>query len=56
MKWILSQVRRSGGVVNSQIAISTAKEVIKSRDTNLLAENGGAIDISKDWAHRLLPG
>ena len=54
VKWFLTEVRKSGGVVNSQIAVGAAKGVIKARDANLLAENGGSIDIGKDWAHRLL--
>ena len=54
VKWFLTELRKSGGVVNLQVTISTAKGVVKSRDSNLLVENGGSIDISRDWAHRLL--
>ena len=44
----------SGGVVNAQIVMATARGVIMSHDVNLLAENGGYINITKDWAKRLL--
>ena len=40
VKWLLTEIRKSGGVVNSQIAAGAAKGVIKARDANLLAENG----------------
>ena len=53
-KWFLTELRKSGGVVNSQIAMETAKGVVKARDANLLVENGGSININKDWVHRLL--
>ena len=47
VKWFLTEIRKSGGV-NSQIAMGTAKGVVKIRDTNLLVENGGSININKD--------
>ena len=34
--------------------MATARGVVISHDSNLLAENGGYIDITKDWAKRLL--
>ena len=54
MKWFLTEIHKSGRVVNSQIAVGAAKGVLKSRDATLLTENGGSIDIGKDWAHGLL--
>jgi len=41
-------------VVNTEVAIGTALGVVTSYDANLLAKNGGPIDISKEWAKRLL--
>ena len=38
------------GVVNTQIIMHTARCVIMSHDANLLAENGGYMNITKDWA------
>ena len=43
VKWFLKRIRQSGGVVNSQIVIGTAKGAN-------LAENGGPLLITKDWA------
>lgn len=48
VKCFLTELRESGGVVNFQVTISTANGVVKARDANLLVENSGSIDISKD--------
>jgi len=34
--------------------MATARRVVISHDANLRAENGGYIDITKDWAKRIL--
>ena len=34
--------------------MGTARGVVISHDANLLVENGGYINITKDWAQRLL--
>ena len=34
--------------------MATARGIVISHDSNLLAENAGYIDITKDWAKRLL--
>ena len=34
--------------------MGTARGVVISHDANLLIENGGYINITKDWAQRLL--
>lgn len=44
----------TNGITASSIAIATAKGVIKSKDSNLLVESGGHLDINKDWAKRFL--
>ena len=36
-------------MVNIQIVMATARGVIMSNDVNLLAENGGYMNITKDW-------
>ena len=54
VRWFLSTIRQAGGIVNYHIAIATARGVIKSKNSNLLVQNGGHMDINKDWAKRLL--
>ena len=46
--------RDKGTVVNTATVMATARGVVVSHDANLLAENGGYIDISKSWATRFL--
>ena len=43
----LNALHANGTVVNTAIAIGCAEGIIKSRDSNLLASNGGYIDLSK---------
>ena len=43
-----------GCVVNTVTVMATAVGFVTSHDANLLAENGGHIDISKSWATRFL--
>ena len=50
----MKAIRHSGGVVNTQIVMATARGVNMSHNANLLAENGGYMNITKDWAKRLL--
>ena len=38
-------------IINS--VITTARGVVISHDANLLSENGGYIEITKNWAQRL---
>ena len=54
VRWFLNTIRQVGGIINYHIAIATEKGVIKLKDSNLLVENGGHVDINKDWAKRLL--
>ena len=54
IRWFLSTIRQADGIVNYHIAIATARGVIKSKNANLLLENGGHMDINKDWVKRLL--
>ena len=42
--------RELGIAVSTAVVMATARGVVISHDANLLAENGGYIDITKDWA------
>ena len=44
----------NGGVVNTAIVIATGEGIIKDHNSNLLCENGGHIQLTKDWAKYLL--
>ena len=46
--------RELGTAVSTAVVMATTRGVVISHDANLLAENGGYIDITKDWAKRLL--
>ena len=50
----LKTLRDKGGVVNTAIVMACAEGVITNHDSNLLANNGGYITITKDWAKALL--
>ena len=54
MKQFLLGVRDRGGVVNTTITLAAAKGIILAKDSNLLIENGGHIDLTKEWAQRLM--
>ena len=45
---------REGGVVTTSITVAAATAIIRKADRNLLAEHGGPITITKDWAKSLL--
>ena len=50
----LIALRSSGAVVNTAVAVGCAKGVVASEGANILACNGGHIDITKYWAKNLL--
>ena len=50
----LSMLRDSGGVINTTIAIAAATGIVRKKDSNLLAANGGHIALTKHWAQYLL--
>ena len=54
MKSFVGQLSSSGAVVNSAIVRAAARGIILAKDANLLEENGGGINLTKDWANRLL--
>ena len=39
-----------GKAVSAKVVMATARGVVISHNANLLAENGGYIDITNDWA------
>ena len=43
-----------GAVVNSAVVMGAAEGIVMSKDANLLACNGGGINLTKDWAKSLL--
>ena len=50
----LTTLRSHGAVVNTAIAVSCAEGIIKNKDSNLLASNGGHIVLTKYWGKNLL--
>ena len=50
VRQLLCELRDHGGLVNTTVIVGTAK----SNDASLLAENPGEIDLSKDWAQRMM--
>ena len=50
----LMATREAGGVVNSEVAIAAAMGIVRKQDSNLLAQNGGHIALTRDWARSLL--
>ena len=50
----LTALRENGAVVNTAIAIRCAEGIVKSKDSNLLAANGGHIVLTKHWGKHLL--
>ena len=53
-KSFLKDLRSSGGVINTAIMLAAVKGIVLATDANLLAENGGNINLKRDWAKRLL--
>ena len=50
----LTELRSSGCLINTAIIIATGRGIIKDADSNLLSENGGHINLTKDWEKYLL--
>ena len=50
----LHALRANGAVVNTAIAIACAEGIVRNKDSNLLACNGGHISLSKHWGKHLL--
>ena len=54
VKAYITVLREDGAVVNTKITIASTKGVILSHDANLLAANGGHIELTKHWAKSFL--
>ncbi len=50
----LHALRDNGAVVNTAIAIGCAEGIVRNEYSNLLACNGGHIDLTTDWGKHLL--
>lgn len=51
---LVTEIRDAGGIINSRIIRAIAKGVVLAEDRTLLAENGGCIEITRQWALSLL--
>ena len=50
----IQETGKVGGVVNARIAIACAIGILRRRNSNLLAVNGGHVVLTKEWARYLL--
>ena len=50
----IQETRKVGGIVNARIAIACATGILRRRNSNLLAVNGGHVMLTKEWARYLL--
>ena len=51
---IIKAMRDNGAVVNTSIAIAIAIGVVRKRDRSLLKEEGGPLELTKNWAKSIL--
>ena len=54
VKAYVRSVREAGGVVTSSIVAAAATAMVRKDDAKLLAENGGPLSITTNWAKSLL--
>ena len=47
-------IRNNGGIVTTAITLAAASAIVRRTDRNLLAENGGHITLTRNWAKSLL--
>ena len=50
----IREVQASGGVVNTALTLAATKGIVLAEDANLLSENGGYLNLTSDWAKRLM--
>ncbi len=50
----LIAIRNSGGIVNNNIVLATARGIVLHENRSLLAEKGGPISLTTTWAESLL--
>ena len=46
----IKYLRGRGTAVNTAVVMASAEGIVRSKDANLLKENGGGIEITKGWA------
>jgi len=46
----IRETRESGCVVNTRVTLAAATGIVMAKDANMLAENGGYLNLTKDWA------
>ena len=54
VKAYIRAIRTMGGVVTTTIMIAAGKAIVSRADRSLLAENGGPVTLSKNWAKYLV--
>ena len=50
----IKDLRKRGLAINTSIVIANGRGIIMNKDANLLFENGGGINLTKDWAKYLM--
>ena len=50
----IKDLRKRGLAINTSIVIASGRSIIMNKDANLLFENGGGINLTKDWAKYLM--
>ena len=50
----LQVLRKNEAPVNTAVVIACSDGIVRRKDANLLAINGGSITLSKDWAKYIL--
>ena len=50
----LTDLRKRGCVINTQIVIAVRQGILLNKDANLLYSSGSSITLTKDWAKYLL--
>ena len=50
----IREVWSSGGVVGTAITLAAGKGNVFAKDANMLSQNGGYLNLTRDWAKRLL--
>ena len=50
----ITVLRLRGAPVTSSVINAVTKEIVQANDRTLLAENGGHLYLSKDWARKVL--
>ena len=49
----LTELRKRGCIINTSVTVAVGEGILLNKDANLLASNGGGINLTKDWAKNL---